>query len=65
MFNPMRSSCARSQSITDAIQKAQGQIEAIEHAYQMLEGYSYELEALVMVAERESEVEVRRGEAAE
>ncbi|WP_310294932.1 DnaJ domain-containing protein [Rhizobium sp. BE258] len=56
---------ARSQSITDAIQKAQGQIEAIEHAYQMLEGYSYELEALVMVAERESEVEVRRGEAAE
>ena len=56
---------ARSQSITDAIKKAQGQIEAIEHAYQMLEGYSYELEALVMVAERESEVEVRRGEAAE
>jgi len=56
---------ARSQSITDAIRKAQGQIEAIEHAYQMLEGYSYELEALVMVAERESEVEVRRGEAAE
>ncbi|MET3855065.1 J domain-containing protein [Rhizobium sp. OAE497] len=57
---------ARSQSITDAIRKAQGQIEAIEHAYQMLEGYSYELEALVMLAERESEVEVvRRGEAAE
>lgn len=56
---------ARSQSITDAIKKAQGQIEAIEHAYSMLEGYSYELEALVMVAERESEVEVRRGEAAE
>jgi curved DNA-binding protein CbpA len=57
---------ARSQSITDAIQKAQGQIEAIEHAYQMLEGYSYELEALVMVAERESEPQVvRRGEAAE
>ena len=56
---------ARSQSITDAIKKAQGQIEAIEHAYQMLEGYSYELEALVMVAERENEVEVRRGEAAE
>lgn len=56
---------ARSQSITDAIKKAQGQIEAIEHAYQMLEGYSYELEAPVMVAERESEVEVRRGEAAE
>ena len=56
---------ARSQSITDAIQKAQGQIEAIEHAYQMLEGYSYELEALVMVAEREVDAEVRRGEAAE
>ena len=57
---------ARSQSITDAIQKAQGQIEAIEHAYQMLEGYSYELEALVVVAERESEPQVvRRGEAAE
>ena len=56
---------ARSQSITDAIKKAQGQIEAIEHAYQMLEGYSYELEALVMVAEREEAEPVRRGEAAE
>ena len=35
------------------------------HAYQMLEGYSYELEALVMVAEREEPEVVRRGEAAE
>ncbi|OAP45938.1 molecular chaperone DnaJ [Sinorhizobium saheli] len=36
---------ARSQSIADAIKNAEAQIEAIEQAYQMLEGYSYELEA--------------------
>jgi curved DNA-binding protein CbpA len=44
----------RSQSIAEAIRKAEGQIETIEHAYAMLEGYSYEVEF----------VEVR-GEAAE
>ena len=36
---------ARSQSIADAIKNAEAQIEAIEQAYQMLEGYSYEREA--------------------
>ena len=36
---------ARSQSITEAIRKAEAQIATIEHAYEMLEGYSYELEA--------------------
>jgi predicted DNA-binding protein YlxM (UPF0122 family) len=44
----------RSQSIAEAIRKAEAQIETIEHAYEMLEGYSYEIEM----------VEVR-GEAAE
>lgn len=42
---------ARSQSITDAIRKAEGQIETIEHAYAMLEGYSYEMEALQLAPE--------------
>ncbi|WP_205927724.1 DnaJ domain-containing protein [Rhizobium terricola] len=37
---------ARAQSITDAIRTAEIQIEAIERAYAMLEGYSYELEPL-------------------
>ncbi|MDK1373172.1 MULTISPECIES: J domain-containing protein [unclassified Sinorhizobium] len=37
---------ARSQSIAEAIKNAESQIEAIEQAYTMLEGYSYELEAL-------------------
>ncbi|WP_028000684.1 J domain-containing protein [Sinorhizobium arboris] len=37
---------ARSQSIAEAIKNAEGQIEAIEQAYTMLEGYSYELEAV-------------------
>lgn len=37
---------ARSQSITDAIKNAEAQIETIEQAYTMLEGYSYELEAV-------------------
>ncbi len=37
---------ARSQSIAEAIRNAEAQIEAIEQAYTMLEGYSYELEAV-------------------
>ncbi|WP_156381875.1 J domain-containing protein [Rhizobium sp. Leaf341] len=37
---------ARSQSIADAIKTAEGQIEVIEQAYLMLEGYRYELESL-------------------
>jgi hypothetical protein len=39
---------ARSQSIADAIRNAESQIEIIEQAYAMLEGYSYELEAVVV-----------------
>jgi curved DNA-binding protein CbpA len=39
---------ARSQSIADAIRNAENQIEIIEQAYAMLEGYSYELEAVVV-----------------
>ena len=35
---------ARSESITEAITKAEAQIATIEQAYQMLEGYSYEIE---------------------
>ena len=35
---------ARSESITEAIAKAEAQIATIEQAYQMLEGYSYEIE---------------------
>ncbi len=37
---------ARTHSITDAIKAAETQIAAIERAYGMLEGYSYELEAV-------------------
>jgi curved DNA-binding protein CbpA len=37
---------ARTQSIADAIRKAEAQIATIEHAYTMLEGYSYEVELL-------------------
>ncbi|MCM2292261.1 DnaJ domain-containing protein [Allorhizobium sp. BGMRC 0089] len=37
---------ARTQSIADAIKSAETQIEAIERAYSMLEGYTYELEPL-------------------
>ncbi len=37
---------ARTQSISDAIKAAEAQIDAIERAYSMLEGYSYELEPL-------------------
>lgn len=39
---------ARSQSIAEAIKNAETQIEAIEQAYSMLEGYSYELELAVI-----------------
>ena len=42
---------ARSQSIAEAIRKAEAQIETIEHAYTMLEGYSYEIEFLEPVPE--------------
>ena len=37
---------ARSQSIAEAIRNAEAQIEAIEQAYSLLEGDSYELEAV-------------------
>ena len=37
---------ARTHSITEAIKAAETQISAIERAYAMLEGYSYELEAI-------------------
>jgi hypothetical protein len=37
---------ARAQSITDAIKASEAQIAAIERAYTMLEGYSYEMEPL-------------------
>ena len=47
---------ARSQSIAEAIRNAEGQIQAIEQAYAMLEGYSYELAAAL---------EPVKGEAAE
>lgn len=42
---------ARSQSIAEAIRNAETQIEAIEQAYTMLEGYSYELEMLEIKSE--------------
>ena len=41
---------ARSRSIAEAIKNADEQIKTIEQAYEMLEGYSYELEALEMKA---------------
>lgn len=41
---------ARTQSITEAIRAAETQIAGIERAYDMLEGYSYELEAPVITA---------------
>lgn len=37
---------ARSQSISDAIKQAETQIDAIEQAYTMLQGYSYELDQI-------------------
>lgn len=39
---------SRCDSIGDAITKAEGQIEAIEKAYSMLEGYSYAIETEVL-----------------
>ena len=51
---------ARSQSIAEAIRNAEGQIQVIEQAYSMLEGYSYELAAAL----EPLPVEVK-GEAAE
>jgi curved DNA-binding protein CbpA len=45
---------ARSQSITEAIRKSEEQIVTIERAYAMLEGYSYELEALVEAVREEA-----------
>lgn len=45
---------ARSQSITEAIRKSEDQIGTIERAYAMLEGYSYELEALVETVREEA-----------
>lgn len=50
---------ARSQSIADAIRNAETQIEVIEQAYTMLEGYSYELEIAILAEP------VLKGEAAE
>ena len=50
---------ARSQSIADAIKQAETQIEAIEQAYTMLEGYSYELESVTLAEP------LLKGEAAE
>ena len=37
---------ARTATMGEAIRKTESQIEMIEHAYQMLEGYQYELEAI-------------------
>jgi hypothetical protein len=44
---------ARAQSITDAIKASEVQIAAIERAYSMLEGYSYEMEPLPVEVEAE------------
>ncbi len=41
---------ARSQSIAEAIRTAERQIEAIEQAYAMIEGYAYELEPVAPAA---------------
>ncbi|MET3779225.1 curved DNA-binding protein CbpA [Rhizobium alvei] len=41
---------ARSETIADAIRKTERQIEMIEHAYQMLEGYRYELQVELQMA---------------
>ncbi|KPF41346.1 molecular chaperone DnaJ [Rhizobium sp. AAP43] len=49
---------ARTQSITDAIRASETQIQAIERAYSMLDGYSYEME-------QAAEVEVELPKAAE
>ena len=52
---------ARSQSIAEAIRNAEGQIQVIEQAYSMLEGYSYELAAAAL----EPAPVLVKGEAAE
>lgn len=49
---------ARSQSIAEAIRTAEKQIEAIEQAYAMIEGYAYELEPLVPRPTAEPEPEI-------
>lgn len=46
---------SRSQSIADAIKQAEVQIEAIEQAYTMLEGYHYELELQMAEAAKAAE----------
>ncbi|MNU06052.1 hypothetical protein D3C72_2510980 [compost metagenome] len=46
---------ARSQSIAEAIRNAEAQIEAIEQAYTMLEGYSYEIEMMERVVTLKAE----------
>lgn len=57
---------ARSQSIAEAIKSAEAQIEAIEQAYTMLQGYAYELEAPPrQTMELPHDTEIRHDEAAE
>jgi hypothetical protein len=46
---------SRSQSIAEAIRNAEAQIEAIEQAYTMLEGYSYEIEMMERVVTLKAE----------
>ena len=59
---------ARSESIAEAIRNAETQIEAIEQAYVMLEGYAYELEhdgEADSPAEKHLEDKTAQGKAAE
>ncbi len=49
---------ARSQSIAEAIRTAERQIEAIEQAYAMIEGYAYELEPVAPRPTAEAEPEI-------
>jgi hypothetical protein len=44
---------ARSEAIGEAIRKAETQIGAIEHAYEMLDGYSYEIETSPLPVEEQ------------
>ena len=48
---------ARVQSISDAIRSAETQIGTIEQAYSMLEGYSYELEAVAVAVVKAPEAQ--------
>lgn len=48
---------ARVQSISDAIRNAETQIGTIEQAYSMLEGYSYELEAVAVAVVKAPEAQ--------